>query len=85
MSETKPRNNKYAGPALLLGCVSVLTAFLFVTPIAAIILGVLGVVRSGELKAEGIKSTGKASSVSGLVLGSLYLLAAFYQVAIGRW
>lgn len=74
------KENPYATPSLVLGLLSVFFAFVFVVPIASLVVGILGVVKAGELKAEGIKKTGKGLSVTGIVLGAVYLLVAFYQL-----
>lgn len=80
---TKQFSNDYASFALGMGLVSVFTAFIYVTPIFAIVAGCFGIVRSNELKALGQPALGKKRSIAGLSLGGLYLAMVFIRNTFG--
>lgn len=67
--------------ALVLGLVSV---FLFETvliPIAALAFGAFALVKAGELRDQGVEKTGKGFALTGVILGSLYLVVAVVLIA----
>ena len=79
----KPETNQYASFALGMGVLSVFTAFIYITPIAAIATGCFGIVRANELKAAGLPPKGKGQSIAGVSLGGLYLALVFIRHRFG--
>jgi hypothetical protein len=78
--EESVQKNQWAAPALALGIVSVFFAWVFVPPILAIVFGAMGLSRATALSNDKVAKTGKGFSITGLVLGGVYLFVAFYQL-----
>lgn len=67
--------------ALVLALVSV---FLFETvliPIAALAFGAFALVKAGKLRDQGVEKTGEGFALTGVILGSLYLVVAVVLIA----
>ena len=70
--------NSWSIPSLVLG---ILSAFFFeflIPPIAALLASGLGISRAIELKGMGYEKTGFGFSLTGIILGTVYLLLSFY-------
>lgn len=79
--ETGPGTPGLAITALVLGLVSVFLFETVVIPIAALAFGAFALVKAGELRDQGVEKTGKGFALTGVILGSLYLVVAVVLIA----
>ena len=77
--------NRFANWALGFGIASALFFELLIPPLAAIVLGAIGLDKSLKLAAEGTKKTGQGKSIAGIILGSLYFIILLIGNAIGAF
>jgi hypothetical protein len=73
--------NPYAAAALAVGIIALLFDAYGVLPAIGVVVGVLGLIRSGRLTRAGGTRTGRGRSIAGLVLSLLGLLRLVPAVA----
>jgi len=76
----EPKNG-IAIASLVLGVASVFLFETVVVPIASIVVGSLALSKSTALKTAGYKKTGKGFGLTGVILGSVYLVAQVIRFA----